>query len=260
MKMKRNVLILGIIAIIISSIVPHLVSIGSGIINSKLANFGAEIEILRSNTDNQICMDNGMVFNSSFNPIEFDSNNLKGIGVLITVVMGINIANYPFLTEEQKENLEQDTRKSIFNLISENEGIHLREICRSLDRKMGVIQYHIQVLEGCNLIDSIKDGRYRRFFTNNKELRKRSNKMIVSFTRRETTSKLLKSIFNHNGTGIFHKELAEEANISSQAITWHIKKLIKEEIIKSEKVGRQKKYFILDEHLDFLKSLLDSSN
>ncbi|TFF89158.1 MAG: winged helix-turn-helix transcriptional regulator [Promethearchaeota archaeon] len=258
--MKRNVLILGILAIVISSLFPHLISIGNGIMNSRMVKLGDEIEILRTSLDNQICMDNGMSFNPSTNSLQFGTSDLEGVGVLITMMIGINLVNHIFLTEEQKENLEQDTRKSIYNLILENEGIHLREICRSLDRKMGVIQYHIQVLEGCNLIDSIKDGRYRRFFTNTKELRKRSNKMIVSFTRRETTSKLLKSIFNHNGTGIFHKELAEEADISSQAITWHIKKLIKEDIIKSEKVGRQKKYFIIDEHLDFLKSLLDSSN
>jgi len=184
----------------------------------------------------------------------------KDVSVIISIIAGIKLTNYILLTDEQKENLLQDTRFKIYDLIQKNEGIHLREICRLLNKKMGVIQYHIQVLEKSGLIVSIKDGRYRRFFTNVKELKDYSNKIIVSMTRRETTMKLLEQIYKNNGTGIYHKQLAEQIGISSQAITWHIKRLINENIIRSVKVGRQKKYFIVDEHLDLIKQIFSKTN
>ena len=257
--MKRNVLLLGIIAIIMSSFVPHLVSIGNSLMSANFARMSNGIGLLRDSIDNQMCLDNGIISSTGTSPLKVGGNILTGIGLTATLILGINMKNYPFMTDEQKERLQQDTRNKIFQLIAENQGIHLREICRSLNKKMGVIQYHIHVLENERLINSIKDGRYRRFFTNSVKLKGHSNKILISFTRRETTSKLLESIYNHNGTGIFHKELANEVGISSQAITWHIKKLLKENIIISEKVGRQKKYYIVDEHIDLLDNLLNDN-
>ncbi|MHA1271051.1 MAG: winged helix-turn-helix transcriptional regulator [Candidatus Helarchaeota archaeon] len=257
--MKRNVLIIAILAIIIGSFIPQLLSISLGVLKTHIVKDNRSIEVLRNNINNQICMDASIEIDNNISPIQLNESILQGISIIVSIIIGINMANYPFFDEDQKRNLQLETRMNIFTLISENEGIHLREICRLLNKKMGVIQYHIQVLENSHLITSIKDGRYRRFFTNRTTLRNYSNKILVSFTRRETTSRLLKSIYRHNGTGIFHKELATEVGISSQAITWHIKKLINENIVRSERVGRQKKYFIVDEYLDPLRNLIEGN-
>jgi len=258
-KMKRNVLTIIVLIILFGAFVPYLIAISNIMLKNNLINHNASIDIVKNNNSNRICLDSNMVVISNINSAQLNGTTLESIAFIISFIIGIEISNYPFLSEEQKENLQQNTRSAIFTIISNNEGIHLREICRLLNKKMGVIQYHLQVLENCNLITSIKDGRYRRFFTNKTNLRNYSNKIIVSLTRRETTSKLLESIYKHNGTGIFHKELAHEVGISSQAITWHIKKLLNENIIRSEKIGRQKKYFIVDEYLDLLKNFIEEN-
>ncbi len=259
--MKRNVLIIWIIAIVLGNFIPQIILLSQLTINHSKFHFNTPANILRSNIDNQICLDNSVLASlaSDNYAIQIGSGVIGGINLVVSVIIGLNLANYPFMDEDQKENLRQDTRMKIFTLIADNEGIHLREICRLLNKKMGVIQYHIQVLENCGLISSIKEGRYRRFFTNKISLRNHSNKIIMSFIKRETTSKLLYCIYNHNGTGIFHKELAGKVGITSQAITWHIKKLLNENIIRAEKVGRQKKYFIVDEYLDILKNIIEQT-
>ena len=67
--------------------------------------------------------------------------------------------------DNKKENVpDQETRNSIFQLIKDNEGLHFRKICRMLDKKMGVVQYHVSVLEKGNFIRSVRDGRYKCFF------------------------------------------------------------------------------------------------
>ena len=60
--------------------------------------------------------------------------------------------------DNKKENvLDQETRNSIFQLIKDNEGLHFRKICRMLDKKMGVVQYHVSVLEKGNFIRSVRE-------------------------------------------------------------------------------------------------------
>src|SRR6056297_694190 len=65
--------------------------------------------------------------------------------------------------------LNQRTRREIYELIRNNEGLHFRSICRNLGRKMGVVQYHVSVLEKHGLIRSVRDGRYKCFFADNSE-------------------------------------------------------------------------------------------
>jgi predicted transcriptional regulator len=60
--------------------------------------------------------------------------------------------------------LGQETRASIYNIIKENSGIHFRDLCRALNKKMGVVQYHLGLLEKSSYIRSVRDGRYKHFF------------------------------------------------------------------------------------------------
>jgi len=166
---------------------------------------------------------------------------IDGTITVVVIAFGMNIfADYVFNKESSIE-LEQDSRSRIYKVIKENQGIHLREICRKLDKKMGVIQYHIHVLEKANLIDSLKEGRYRRFFIHNEN--EVDTKTILCFLQRDSSKKILEYLlFSENKTS--HGELAEFLGISSQAITWHMKKLEASGIVSFEKCGKQK-YYVL---------------
>lgn len=187
---------------------------------------------------------------SDLNESSIDSNMFIGSiiavdGSITLIIIGFSLnifADYVFNKECSVE-LEQNSRSKIYNLIKDNQGIHLREICRKLDKKMGVIQYHIHVLEKANLIDSVKEGRYRRFFTHNDN--GENTKILLCYIQRDSSRKILEYLVL-NDEKASHGDLAEYLSISSQAITWHMKKLESEGIVSFEKIGKQK-FYILNE-------------
>ncbi|MHA1784711.1 MAG: winged helix-turn-helix transcriptional regulator [Candidatus Helarchaeota archaeon] len=177
----------------------------------------------------------------------------KGVSTTILIISGsvtflfislsYNIFADHVFNKESSLELEQDSRSKIYYLIKDHQGIHLREICRKLDKKMGVIQYHIHVLEKANLIDSVKEGRYRRFFIHNNN--GTDTKIILCFLQRESSRKILEYLlFNDSKTS--HRELADFLGISSQAITWHMKKFEQQSIVSFEKIGKQKFYSLTE--------------
>ncbi len=172
--------------------------------------------------------------------------------LFIYFIIATNVQNFNLFPSQVK--LNQSTRQKIYEVIEQNEGIHLREICRALDKKMGVIQYHIYVLEGSNLISSMKDGRYKRFFVNHQD--SPEERIVISLLHRETTGKVLNLIYKKNGKGISHTNIAKEIGSSSQAITWHIHKLEDAGIISTAKRGCQKYYQINPNYLPIVESLL----
>jgi predicted transcriptional regulator len=60
--------------------------------------------------------------------------------------------------------LEQPTRLEIYNYVKANPGIHFRGLCNGLSLSVGVVQYHIGVLEHAGLLTAYKDGQNKRYF------------------------------------------------------------------------------------------------
>ena len=158
---------------------------------------------------------------------------------------------------KQKEDvLGQSTRNSIYQLIRDNEGLHFRKICRMLDKKMGVVQYHVSVLEKNGLIRSIRDGRYKCFFAANKDKQDISpderdpeteslRETIITSLRRKTPQILITHLAKEEIAS--HQSLSNVAKVSPQAITFHSQRLESFGIIESKKEGRQKFYYLSDE-------------
>lgn len=207
-----------------------------------------------------VCMLTGLVLNTSFNSSIYyglQDLSVQGVTGASLAIFGIGLnkfANF-FTSEGQRTELEQNTRSRIYNLIMADEGIHLREVCRKLDKKMGVIQYHINVLEKAGLINSIKDGRYRRFFVNNNHNTTSKRNLIISVLKRDPSYKILETLLTNEK--VYHNDLANLLKISSQAITWHIKRLQKYELIDFQKEGKQKVYFIRQDAFPLIHSILE---
>ena len=208
-----------------------------------------------------IFMLTGLFLNVVFNNnISFGCHDLsfQGIGGTSLFIFGIGLNKFSdfFTPNDQRTELEQNTRSRIYNLIMEDEGIHLREVRRQLNKKMGVIQYHINVLEKAGLINSLKDGRYRRFFVNNNLNVDSKRNLIISVLKRKPSFKILETLLEKEK--VYHNDLANLLQISSQAITWHIKRLQAYELIDFEKEGKQKVYYIRQDVLPLLKSVMEN--
>ena len=141
--------------------------------------------------------------------------------------------------------LNQTTRMQIYNFIKNNPGINFRGICNSLTLPIGVAQYHLAVLTKGGLISNRRDGRNKRYFESKKF--SSTEKKIISVLRQETAAKILAIL--HNDESASHGKLAQRLNISSQALTWHMKRLKESGLVTGLADGNTIKYSLDEAHL-----------
>jgi predicted transcriptional regulator len=141
--------------------------------------------------------------------------------------------------------LNQTTRVQIYNFIKNNPGINFRGICNSLTLPIGVVQYHLAVLTKGGLISNRRDGRNKRYFESKKF--SSTEKKIISVLRQETAAKILAIL--HNDESASHGNLAQRLNISSQALTWHMKRLKESGLVTGLADGNTIKYSLDESHL-----------
>ena len=120
--------------------------------------------------------------------------------------------------------------------------MHFRGICNALNLSVGVVQYHVSVLEHAGLIKGYNDGQNKRYFESNAFTK--ADMQLISLTRHETTAKIL-AILAQNGSA-FHKDIARSLGISSQALSWQINQLKKTGLFNIEKTGINVKYSLND--------------
>jgi predicted transcriptional regulator len=135
------------------------------------------------------------------------------------------------------------TRTQIYNYIEGNPGVQFRGICAALSLPVGLAQYHLGVLIKAGLVSFIRDGRYKRFFLSKKFSRKEM--LTISLLRHKTARRILEALLNKKQ--LSHGELACEVSITSQALTWQMKRVGKTDFIMQANDGLRTIYS-LDEN------------
>lgn len=148
--------------------------------------------------------------------------------------------------------LNSSTRLSIYNYVSGSPGVHFRGICNGLGLSVGVVQYHLGRLTGQGLLTSRKDRRYRRFF----EARRFSEEEmeVISTLRSETARRAVTTILE--SPRISHGALASTLGVSSQGLTWLMRRLKEEGAVGVESDRRSVRYTINDEYRETLVDCL----
>ncbi|MFX0113578.1 MAG: winged helix-turn-helix transcriptional regulator [Candidatus Hodarchaeota archaeon] len=162
--------------------------------------------------------------------------------------------------EKHKEN--DSIRSMVYQAIELNPGIHFRELCRELNRKNGVVQYHLYVLEAKeNRIHSFQDGeKYTRYFPANGVALECSNEYyfaVLSMLQRPSMAKIIRLLWN-SSEGLSRNQLANEIGISTQAITCNCKKLAACGVIEDFFIERQKFYKLTEPTIEVLEILENS--
>jgi predicted transcriptional regulator len=135
------------------------------------------------------------------------------------------------------------TRTQIYNYIEENPGVQFRGVCAGLSIPVGLAQYHLGVLIKAGLVSFIRDGRYKRFFPSKKFSRKEM--LTISLLRHKTARKILEALLDKKQ--LSHGELANEVSITSQALTWQMKRVGKTQFVLQTNEGL-KTIYSLDEN------------
>jgi predicted transcriptional regulator len=138
--------------------------------------------------------------------------------------------------------LDQPTRQEIYTFIKDNPGVHFRGICNGLELSVGVVQYHLDVLEHTGLIESYGDGQIKRFFQ--ADTFTETEMQLISLVKHQTTGQILEILVQSGN--VLHRDLALELGVSSQALTWQMNQLKNAGLIQSEKVGVNVEYCLVN--------------
>jgi len=118
-------------------------------------------------------------------------------------------------------------KKEIYEFITENPGVYLREISRRLNIPRTTLIHHLKYLKKNELILSKFVGRYKRYWAVNKIGQK--DKELLFLFRQETPRNIIISITEY---GIRSQiDLSEDLNKHPTTIAFHLKKLKEMDII-----------------------------
>jgi predicted transcriptional regulator len=142
------------------------------------------------------------------------------------------------VAEENKQG--SGIRERILKFITEHPGTHLRQIKRELNLAMGVIQYHLHVLERERKVLSRRTGIYRRFYAS--LIFGDSQISILGVLSQEVERELV--LYLIQNPGATQKDVAEFANVSPATIHWHIKKLKESGLVEAKHEGTFVRYSV----------------
>lgn len=155
--------------------------------------------------------------------------------------------------------LDLETRRELYELISKYPGLHFREILRRLDISSGNLNYQLGYMVKHDLVVTIADGNLKRYYIVGKV--KGKEKRILACLRNETSRGLvLFLLLNPNSQ---FNELAQSFDLAPSKLAYHLKKLVEKEIIEKRKEGRITIYKAKDEEaianvlISFRPSFLD---
>ncbi len=128
---------------------------------------------------------------------------------------------------------ENSTRATIFSFVANNPGVQFRGICSGLGLSVGVVQFHLAILQKAGLVSYIRKGRFKRFFAAGKFTRKQME--TIAMLRLSTVKNILKALLE--GKHLSHHELSARVSISSQGLTWQMGRLRETGLIQETKNG-----------------------
>lgn len=156
-----------------------------------------------------------------------------------------------FLTEKEKKTLEVELRRKIYRIVNRYAGAHFREIERKSKLATGSVRYHLDYLTRQGLIKVEREGNHVRYFPKNF---RPENKKIMSFLRQKSIRDILLFVLTHDNCN--HDQIVKFVKLSPSTVSWHLKKLEQEHIIKSIKEGRKTFYNLLADKNEIINLLI----
>jgi len=140
--------------------------------------------------------------------------------------------------------LDNPARTGIYNVIRAAPGIHLRALSDTAAMPLSTLRYHLAVLQDHHKITTLNEDGHLRFYENSGTYTS-AQQRVLKHLRNATTRNILIGIQEHPGAS--RQEIANSVGISGPAVTWHIKKLTEDRIIRQERDGRAVRYRISED-------------
>jgi len=155
-------------------------------------------------------------------------------------------------------------REKIYRTISKNPGLHFRELQRRTDLATGSLQYHLEYLTKKHFVKIAKQGKFVRYYNTRGE-QFGEDETLMNLLRQESLRKIVLFLFTKKSAT--NPTIAAAIGLSPSTISWHLNKLVSNDVVSVRKRLRKKYFFLtnpektrlmLTQHkTSFLDSLVD---
>jgi len=162
---------------------------------------------------------------------------------------------------ENGKGLELKARRIIYNFILKNPGLHEREIAIRLDLNLGTLHYHLLYLKNRDMIIAKTDSHYTFYYASGK-VGSKDKKTLAILRQKAARRIIIFLLINGSST---HKSLCKYLSLARSTTSFHLKKLVENELIDRVEKGRESYFNVLEpEYLSDLiitykKSFMDST-
>jgi len=132
--------------------------------------------------------------------------------------------------------LELETRREIYDFITQNPGINLSKIAELLQLSPQLVDYHILYMENHGMISISKDKGYKRCYIRDKF--GLADKRVLAILRQEIPFQIIFFLLNNPFSR--HRDILRNLGMSSPRFSYHLRKLVKNNIIAESTVGEKK--------------------
>jgi predicted transcriptional regulator len=133
-----------------------------------------------------------------------------------------------------------DTTEQIYQIIQDHPGIHLRGIVTESARQIGVVVYHLKVLEQAERIIGIRYRRNKLFFDGSWRTQIDEVKGLVSYLRKKIPRAILLLLSQFPETQeLCLTDLSKILRLPPSTLHWHITKLVQDQLVSSRRRGRE---------------------
>lgn len=175
-------------------------------------------------------------------PLIWITASVSGLVVLLVAARRlVGFGLFPLLSRIAHSDIyNNDARRTIHELVVAEPGQCLNELVGRTGYSRNAVSYHLFVLEKEEEIISVKDGKYRRYFTRNGKY-VNGAKNVVAALRNATTLRLARVVIERPGA--IQRDLCVELGATPSATCWHAKRLLDLGVIRKERVANTVKYY-----------------
>ena len=136
-----------------------------------------------------------------------------------------------------------ETRKKIYRLIEQTPGLNLSTIAEMLQLDFQLVDYHTRYFEKHDLISIIKDSGFKRYYV--KGSIGVVEQRLFDLLRQEIPLKIV--LFLLRNPSAKYQEILAAFDLSKSTLSYHLKKLVKNGIVKVQEPGENWLYVVVDE-------------
>lgn len=162
-------------------------------------------------------------------------------GAWVWLKGGLPAALIPLYARVQKDQaLDHGARERIYDAIKDEAGINANSLAAKFEFGWSTLLYHLKVLERSELVVSIREGRYRRYFDKTSGKYSNGRKYVVAALRNPTTKQVADLIRGRDG--LTQKDIAGRMDLAASTVHWHIARLEAVALVTKTRDGQHVRY------------------